>query len=260
MRPQPGAGFEWIDAPGPALICRPLGEVAPHLFTTRAWALGSADENGAVNDGWREVASAAGVATDRLARLHQVHGGAVVVRRAAERSDDPLPRADIIVTDDPGLAVAIQTADCVPMLIADRRTGAVGAAHAGWRGLASGVPSLAVSAMARHFGTRAADLIVAIGPSISAERYEVGADVRQRFEAGPFGPEQIAGWFPAVTRPDHWSFDGQASARDQLVAAGVPPEQIHLAGLCTAAHADLLCSYRRDGARAGRLAAVIRAT
>jgi YfiH family protein len=152
--------------------------------------------------------------------------------------------------------MAIQTADCVPLLIADRRTGAVAAAHAGWRGLAAGVPEAVVMALTREFGSRPADLVAAIGPSISAARYEVGADVRSRFtESG--GP-RVASWFAAADRPRHWYFDGWRSARDLLEAAGIPAAQIHVAGLCTASHPDLLCSYRRDGAGAGRIAGLIR--
>lgn len=165
--------------------------------------------------------------------------------------------ADILVTGDRDAAVAIQTADCVPLLVADERTGAVAAAHAGWRGLAARVPQVAVAAMADAFGSRPADLLVAVGPSISAERYEVDRQVRDRFEAAGFGQERLRAWFPAETRPDHWLFDGWQSARDQLEAVGVPAERLYVAQLCTATHPDLLCSYRRDGKRAGRMAAAI---
>jgi polyphenol oxidase len=264
MRVQPSDGFAWVQAaPGPALVCRTLEPLAAHLFTTRGWPLGSPEGN--TGGSWREVAAAVGVDAPRLARAHQVHGASVVVRRggataAGEESppsNEQLPQADILLTDDPAQAVAIQTADCVPLLIADRRTGAVAAAHAGWRGLAAHVPGVAVEAMAREFGSRPGDLIAAIGPSISAASYEVGPDVRARFDR-QFSPDDIARWF-APGRADRWQFDSWRAAQDQLEAAGVPTGQIHVARLCTAVHADLLCSYRRDGARAGRMAAVIRA-
>jgi YfiH family protein len=261
MLPKPNEGFSWVQAAaGPALVCDALRPFADHLFTTRPWALGSApgtDPDSAAS-AWAEVARALGLHPGRLARVHQVHGSEIVVRRSDAVTDAPLlPDADILVSDDDRLALAIQTADCVPLLLADCRSGAVAAAHAGWRGLAARVPAIAVEALTREFGSRPGDLIAAIGPSISAARYEVGADVRDRFaESACVRPER---WFGDADRPSHWHFDGWQSARDLLEGAGVPSPQIHVAGLCTAAFPDLLCSYRRDGKGAGRLAGAIRA-
>jgi YfiH family protein len=258
MKPQPSGGFEWVQAAGgPALVCGPLRPYADHLFTTRDWALGSRAE--ATDEDWRPLATSLGVDPEHLVRLHQVHGAAAVVRRAGERQPPfPRPDADILVSDDPALALAIQTADCVPLLIADRVTGAVAAAHAGWRGLAAGVPGVTVATLARELGSVPADLVVAVGPSISAERYEVGEDVRARFLASGWPPARLERWFRAAPRPDHWLFDGWESVRDQLLSAGVPDGSIYSAGLCTSANPDLFCSYRRDGKGAGRVAAGIR--
>lgn len=187
----------------------------------------------------------------------------------AERTD-----GDIIVSNNPALAIAVQSADCVPILIADRATGAVAAAHAGWRGLSVRVPAAAVASLVREFGSRKKDLTAAVGPAIGACCYEVGRDVLERFVRTGFTGDQIERWFkplPAPTarnpsmpslsgkpRSDHWYFDGWASAAEQLKMVGVPEGQIFVAGLCTASHPDWLCSYRRDGSPAGRLAAVIR--
>ena len=260
MKPQPSGGFEWVQAAGgPALVCGALRPYADHLFTTRAWALGSHPQTR--DEDWQPVATGLGVEPARLARMHQVHGAAVAVRRAGHAPRAPgesLPDADILISDDRSLALAIQTADCVPVLIADRVTGAVAAAHAGWRGLAAGVPGVAVAALARELGSAPADLMAAIGPSIGAERYEVGRDVRARFLAAGFSGEAIARWFRPGARPEHWLFDGGRSAYDQLEAAGLQAGSIHSSGLCTATYPDLFCSYRRDGARAGRIAAAIR--
>ncbi len=159
-------------------------------------------------------------------------------------------------------------------LMADTRTGAVAAAHAGWRGLAARVPQIAVDALTRQFGSAPADLIVAVGPSIGACCYEVGADVRDAFVQAGFEEGHVRRWFfdrpqptamnpsiPALSstrRAQHWFLDGWRSARDQLHAAGVPDQQIHIAALCTASHQEILCSYRRDGKGAGRMAAAIK--
>jgi polyphenol oxidase len=262
MTPQPSDGFAWVQAsPGTALVCRPLEACAVHLFTTRAWALGSARNSGDPV-AWRQVAEALGVDPAYLVRARQVHGASVVVLRAGDvlppGTSDDLPEADILVSDDSRLGLAVQSADCVGLLIADRRTGAVAAAHAGWRGLAARVPMVAVQALAREFGSRPADLVAAIGPSISAARYEVGEDVRQRFVASGCSSDQLTRWFGVGGRPAHWYFDGWRSARDLLEAAGLPAAQVHAAQLCTASHPEALCSYRRDGTRAGRMAGAIR--
>ena len=270
--PKPSGGFRWTQlAAGPALVCEALEPFAAHFFTTRGWRLGERTESAA--GGWKEIAEAAGVDTSRLGRLQQVHGAACVTYK----KDSPVgegnpPQADIVVTDDLSIAIAIQTADCVPILIADRRTNAVAAAHAGWRGLVARVPGTAVERMDRDIGSRPEDLVVAVGPAIGACCYEVGEDVRARFAEAGFSSTEVARWFRAVpslldgnppmpalaqARPDHWFFDGWSCAREQLESAGVRSDQIFVAELCTASH-EAFCSYRRDGAVAGRLAAAIR--
>ncbi len=260
MLPKPNDGFEWVQAAaGPALTCRSLAPFAANVITTRTWPLGRADADQR-EAAWADAARAIGVDPERLVRARQVHGAAsVVFRRGAAKPVGPLPEADILLTDDPSLALAIQTADCVPLLVADRRTGVVAAAHAGWRGLSARVPGATVRALTHAFGTRPSDLIAVVGPSISADRYEVDAVVRGAFEAAGFSEADVGRWFGGGRRPGHWQFDGWTAARDQLAAAGVPPDAIHVAGLCTGSHPEVLCSYRRDGAAAGRIAAVVRA-
>jgi polyphenol oxidase len=264
---QPTDAFAWVQAPGgPALVCRPLERFASHLFTTRHWRLGSQAE--ADSASWRQVAAAIGVDLHRLARLHQVHGATAVVAQPSSQ-----PHADIVVSDDAEIALAVQTADCVPILIADVRTGAVAAAHAGWRGLAARVPQIAVEKMKSTFGSRPADLIAAAGPSIGACCYEVGEDVYARFASAGFGAEDLARCFlpkpqpttrnpsmPALSpmlRAGHWYFDGWSATKHQLATAGVPNHRIHIAALCTASNPDILCSYRRFGQGCGRMAAAI---
>jgi polyphenol oxidase len=259
MLPELSRGFKWVPAAhGPALVCEALETCADHLFTTRLWTLGSTDD-AERGPGWEEVAGAMGVSRPDLLRARQVHGAAVVVHRNGQQRGHRLEDADILVTDDSSIALAIQTADCVPLLIGDRRTGSVAAAHAGWRGLAARVPQVAVEALAREFGSRADDLVAAIGPSISAGRYEVGAEVRARFDRAGCTSTQLTRWFANAERPDHFYFDAWRAAHDQLIEAGLAAAGIHAASLCTASHPEVLCSYRRDGKGAGRIAAAIRA-
>jgi YfiH family protein len=272
--PQPSEAFHWVQATaGPALVCRPLESIASHLYTTRHWALGVRGAGGE-QSAWAEVAAPLELETARLVRVRQIHGASVVVAREGESGRDGADEADIIVTDASGLGLAVQAADCVPLLIADERTAAVAAAHAGWRGMAARVPAAAVAALAREFGSRPSDLTAAIGPSIGSCCYEVGIEVKDRFEPAAFGRDRIARWFHSEPRPSarnpsmpglswapragHWFFDGWSAVREQLEEAGVPPARIFVAELCTASHAGTFCSYRREGSGTGRMAGAIR--
>jgi len=253
--PSVGEGFAWThESIGPVLRCATLGEVAAHAFSTRSLALERAEADGA---GWRALAGVLGVAPDGLRRARQVHGATVACYRAGEPPPDRLPAADIIATDDPAVAVAVQVADCVPLLVADRRSGAVAAAHAGWRGTAAGVAQAAVEALERAFGARPADLVAAAGPSIGPCCYEVGEEVRQAFERAGFEGARLLRWFADGPRGRLYLDLWQATA-DQLEAAGVPPSSIHLSRLCTATWRQVFWSYRADGPGTGRLAGVIR--
>jgi len=269
--PPPDAAFEWRDtAFGPALVCLPLEEDAPHLFTTRAWPLGHA---GAHRRVWADVAVALGASMAELVRLQQVHRtGIVVADRLPRAAQDALPEGDIVLARDAGRVIAVQGADCVPLLIADRRLGVVAAAHAGWRGLAQGVPRAAVEAMVETYGSAPADLVVATGPSVGACCYEVGPDVQAVFATAGWSVDALNRWFVPAPRVDagnppmpglaseprhgHAFFDGWACAHEQLRMAGVPAEQLFGSRLCTASH-GALCSYRRDGTVAGRIAGAI---
>lgn len=255
-------------------MCRPLAAIATHVFTTWAWLPGAGRTGGGVPDrerGWEHVARALGVAPADLLRARQVHGVTVSIGRTERgvRSE-----ADILIACDEALAVAVQVADCVPLLMADRRTGAVAAVHAGWRGLAARAPGAAVRALAAEYDSRPGDLVAAFGPSIGACCYEVGADVRDQFAASGFPAAELDRWFlerpsgslmnphmPGIAsegREGRWYFDGWAAVRAELEEAGVKPSQTFGPGLCTASHPGAFCSFRRDGAGAGRMAAAIR--
>ena len=246
--PQPSGEFEWTqESWGAALRCRPLASVARHCFSTRDLALESV--LAAPAPGWVSLARALDVEIASLVRMHQVHCADVFEARLANR--DSRPEADIAVTDDPSVAVSVRVADCVPILLADRRSGAVAAVHAGWRGTAAGAVMVAVDALTARYGTRAGDVIAAVGPSIGPCCYEVGPDLATQFSSHPEAPT----WFSQDEKPhlDLWR-----ATRDQLARAGVPPDQIHVCALCTFDHAAVFHSYRRNGKAAGRLVAAIR--
>ncbi|MDE2050667.1 MAG: peptidoglycan editing factor PgeF [Gammaproteobacteria bacterium] len=177
--------------------------------------------------------------------LEQVHGNrAVDLDR--QTSLDSLGPADAVVTRDPGKVCVIQVADCMPVLFAAADGSAVGAAHAGWRGLAGGVLEAAVRAM----NTPPAQLLAWMGPAIGQAHFEVGEEVRAAFLQADAG---AAAAFAANAR-GRWQSDLEFLARRRLGALGVT--RIYGGGWCTYADPRKFFSYRRDG-RCGRMAALI---
>ena len=252
--------FEWThESWGAALRCRPLSSIAPHLFSTRQLGLTRA--------GYERLAESVGARA--VVTVAQVHGAAVsVVRRGVPAPGSPA-QADALVSDDPDVAIAVRAADCVPLLMADRVSAAVAAVHAGWRGTASRAATAALNGLMREFGTRPADVVVAIGPSIGPCCYEVGSELVDAFAAAGHERYLIDRWFTA-TPPPRGEFragrdapalrlDVAGSNRDQLILAGIPEDQIYAAGLCTAMHRDILTSYRAEKEKAGRIVGAIRA-
>jgi hypothetical protein len=176
--------------------------------------------------------------------LRQVHGVRVERFDRPPQADAAEPVADAAVTDVPGVVLAILTADCLPVVLCARDGSEVGAAHAGWRGLADGVLEATVAAMR----TPAAELLAWLGPAAGPERYEVGIEVYDTFVSRDWA---CGGAFHC-TRPDHWTVDLYALARRRLERAGVAPAQVHGGGLCTIVDARFY-SHRRDR-RTGRMA------
>lgn len=168
-----------------------------------------------------------------LATLRQVHSAACV---AAAGRGGVLGEGDALLEDTPGSVVAVQTADCLPILLVDERHRAVAAVHAGWRGTVAGIAQRAVEAMGAQFGSLAEDLDAAIGPGIGACCYEVGPEVAAQF--GLQGRAHV---------------DLAAANRRQLMDAGVTPERIYASNLCTMCRGEEFHSFRRDQEAAGRL-------
>jgi YfiH family protein len=218
-----------------------------------------------LSSGTHAAALAASVGALRVVQVNQVHGRAHVVVRAGQPAwNGERPDADVLVSNAPDAAVAVRAADCVPVLIADRESGAVAAVHAGWRGTCAGAVGAAVSAMRAEFGARPENLVAAIGPSIGVCCYEVGPGLVDEFAAAGHERYLIDRWFTSTPPPrgsratNPLRLDVAGANRDQLVLAGVPEGQVHMSGLCTAMHLDVLTSYRAEKENAGRLVAAIR--
>jgi len=173
--------------------------------------------------------------------LRQVHGTLVAVEPNRDE-----PEADAAVTREPGTVLAVQTADCLPVLLCAGDGSEIGAAHAGWRGLSAGVLEATLAAMQ----TSRANIIAWLGPAIAAQSYEVGGEVREAFLA--HDPAAASAF--TATRPAHWLCDLYELARQRLRAAGVA--RIFGGGLDTFTD-PRLHSYRRDGANSGRMASLV---
>lgn len=212
-----------------------------------AIAPGAEDPVERVEENLRRLLAAAGLSGRRLVRVTQVHGTEALV--AESIVDGPRREADALVASEASLAIAIRMADCVPVLLACPRTGRVAAVHAGWRGLVAGTIESAVAALEAG-GVRREDLLAAIGPCIGVDAYEVGPEVAATCAAAGLGA--------AVSeRLPRAHLDCFRAAAIRLGAAGIDASRIDGMPLCTFRNADEFFSYRRDGARSGRLAAVI---
>lgn len=236
---------------------------APHGFSPRSGGVSVApyaslnlgasvgDAAAAVAENRRRVRAAFGVQEGRWMTASQVHGARVLV---AGR-DVAGAEGDALVADDPAWALAISAADCLPVLLLDARTGAVGAAHAGWRGAVAGVVGATVETMAVRFGTAAADVRAWLGPAIQGACYQVGPEVAEAAVAAG-APEGAVRSDPSAA--GRWRFDVAALVRAQLVAAGVPVSGVAVSTTCTHCAAERCFSHRRDAGRTGRHWAVVR--
>ncbi|MHA4838333.1 peptidoglycan editing factor PgeF [Sphingopyxis sp. MSC1_008] len=198
--------------------------------------LGSGDDAALIAENRRRVADAV-LPGAALTGLYQVHGNRCVIVDSetdiAARSE-----ADALATRTPGLLLGILTADCVPVLFADREAGVVGAAHAGWKGAIAGVTDATLDTM-ESLGARRAHIAVAIGPCIARASYEVDEAFVQRFVAD----DPVNERFFAAGKPGHAMFDIAAYVAARLAAAGVT--RIAIGGQDTYAEADDYFSYRR---------------
>lgn len=233
------------------------------------------DERERVSDNREKFTAALSVPSMPLITLQQFHSDVIHIATAPTGE---APKADALITNTPGLLLGVQTADCVPILLADTRRRAVAAIHAGWRGTLARIATKALGRMSMEFGTEPRDVVAALGPAIGRCCYEVGPEVAQAFAAqfpaasdwfdGPFerlsqGEEPLDLPWLSMMPPGHHpppprvQLDLRASNCRQLMDAGVPEKQIDVSELCTACRTDLLFSYRREGASTGRLMAIV---
>lgn len=268
-----------------------------HGFSTRVGGFSRVYGNGDLNLGFTRGDSRAAVERNRAAFLQ--HVGAVGRSRSRNARDriwplltlrqihsdlihcvDSVPEEQLVgdglITATSNLLVAVQTADCLPVIIVDTKRKAVGVFHAGWRGTVKRIVEKGVGEMIRCFGSRPRDMRAAIGPGIQGCCYEVGEEVRTKFQSQfAYGAslfrevkdsdpvrEKYPLLFLTARAPGHSELPNKIfldlveANRQQLIAAGVPKKNIESSFLCTNCHPELLFSYRAEKGKTGRMMAV----
>jgi polyphenol oxidase len=287
--PRPGLEAPWLLYRSQGLQ---LLQLAPfrklpwlvHGFSTRTGGVSVSDGNKVLNLSFvdwdtrenvlknRNLLQAAAAATDlNLVPLKQIHSDII---HTFSSQPPEASKGDASVSSKPGLLLAVQTADCVPILLVDPKKRAVAAIHAGWRGTLARIAQKAVGRLQMEFGSEPGDVLAALGPSIGPCCYEVGAELVTKFtvqfaDGDDYFDEARSGEEPNPLQwlnmappghqppPRNVHIDLRKANRSQLAAAGLQAKNIFVSDLCTACRTDLLFSYRREGPQSGRLLSVI---
>lgn len=263
-------GFYWREKDGvKVLICRALEEKGfVNGFSTRSGGVSSIPEN-ALNLSGHDIDTPENVTENRkrflqifdedfqLATAWQIHSDKIKIVKNESDIHETNEQFDALTSNLNNLLAAVKTADCVPVLIGDAKTKAYAAIHAGWRGTVQSIVPKAINVMKENFGTRAEDLTVAVGAAALNCCYEIGQDVLDSFKENfPSNYEHLF----SVTRENHAFVNLHQANREQLLNAGVQPENIYIAPFCTMERTDLFFSYRVEKklyGKTGRLLSVI---
>jgi YfiH family protein len=223
-----------------------------HTFTTRTNDLGKRNNGIKMPGDWDVVAGLFGISPDRLVTVNQVHSENIVRVDSGNYHGVRTLQADALITNEPGFAIGVETADCVPVLLLDPAVPAIGAVHAGWRGTVKKIVQRSVMKMQEAFGSDPSRVLAGIGPAIGPECYEVDEPVMGPIrETFPFWKE--------VTTPrgnDRWGLDLVKVNTIELMQAGLQEKNIHSLGMCTSCRKDLFYSFRSEG-MTGRMLSVI---
>jgi polyphenol oxidase len=227
-----------------------LGGTSRGVFASLNLGSTVGDDPAAVKENHRRVFAALGYPGSSWVSPHQVHGNRVAVVGAQDMGQI-IAATDALVTNEPGVALLLRFADCVPVLFFDARQRVMAVAHAGWRGVVAGVVPATVETLVSQFGTRATDLWVGIGPAIGPDHYVVGQDVLDAVTR--VLPQDLS--LP-VAEQRHGSIylDLTMAVQAQLIGVGV--SDINPAGICTACHTDEWFSHRAEAGATGRFCAV----
>ena len=236
-----------------------LGGVSPPPWDSLNLGGSCGDQPERVSENFRRFCAAAGMDPDRLVKNQQVHGDTVRAVTGADVMSFPgqpgTVEADGLLTREPGVCLAVFSADCIPVLLCDPVRRAVCAVHAGWRGTALGIAARGVERMAQAFGARPGDILAAIGPGISTCCFETHADVPGGLRAGMGAAAEA--YIHPIPGTEKYHVDLKGANRAWLLRAGLAPEHIAVCAACTACGLETFWSHRRMGTRRGSMAALI---
>ena len=235
-----------------------LGGVSEGIFASMNLSFTRGDDDAAVRENFDRFCAAIGVNTQDVVISAQTHTANVKIVTAADRGrgvtrEKEYTDVDGLITNEPGVVLCTQYADCVPLFFADPVRRVVATSHAGWRGTAAGIAAVTVERMGEAYGCRPEDILVGIGPSIGHCCFEVDMPVYEAFCQVPVFGE---GCFTA-DGGDKYHIDLWEVNRRWLLKAGIAAEHLTVTDLCTRCHPDLFWSHRKTGNERGSLAAFI---
>lgn len=244
------------------------GGVSEGAYASLNCGLHVADDAASVIANRRLAAERTEVAFDSWVYGEQVHGSAIRIVTAADKGkgtvarDDALADTDGFVTNEPGVCLAAMFADCVPLYFFDPVHGAIGLAHAGWKGTVLEIAAATVQAMGQAYGTQPGDLLAAIGPSIGLCCYEVDDAVMDKVrpligKLAPDGAAEGSMRLYEAGEPGKYRLNLQELNRQIMIKAGILPQCIELSEWCTGCRTDLFFSHRKERGRTGRMIAWI---
>ena len=227
------------------------GGISPEPWTSLNLSISVGDDPARVAENRVHAFNALGRNPASIHDAWLIHGTDVIFADAPRSLDAPTQKADILFTDNPEVSLFMRFADCVPLLFHDPKKNVIGISHAGWMGTVKGVAEVSLQAMQERYGSNPQDIVVGIGPSISADHYEVGEEVAAQFrEKYGRDSEQVV-----QVRDEKIYLDLWAANALQLQKMGV--EHIQISGLCTACHLDDWYSHRAEKGKTGRFGVLL---
>jgi len=231
-------------------FCTRQGGVSREDYESLNMSFNEGDDEYQVLKNWSKLAEAFAISVEQFLVVNQVHsdGIFVVPAQGSYFSSRAELDYDAVVTSRPGVAICVKTADCVPVLLVDKKRKVIAVVHAGWRGSAAGITAKVVDLFVREYRSEPGDVLAAIGPSIGRCCYEVDAVC-----AGAFAQQKNGECFlfPQKNK-ERWMLDLAEANRRQLLSCGIPERNIEASGLCTSCRRDLFFSHRAAGGITGR--------
>lgn len=236
-----------------------LGGVSKGPYSSLNWALHVGDDIEAVLENRKRVCSLWGADLGDMVSGQQVHGDVVYTVTEADRGrgasdvNGAIPGSDALITNRPGILLSSYYADCVPVMILDPLKKVISLVHAGWRGTVMRIAATSIKTMSTIFGTNPGDCLVSIAPSIGFCCYEIDRPVIKAFTNQGFNLEP----YIKQSGSDRWKIDLQHINRCSVIEAGVKPDRVTVAELCTSCNPGMFFSFRGQSGRCGRMASLM---